>query len=314
MERNISSPVESLDKKEIETILLIYHYREGLNSDDENILGLVDKNLVSTQIEKGRNLVSLTEQGFNVCSSLMVQKINESQEIFKEKICDLPERGVAFLVNRIMFRNTMVKESGLIDPFHEYNSVDEILWFERVLLKDERITVLLDTIYGVLEDIGLVRNINGQKWCAPEVEKFLHNKYRDIADLTWMEEDSLKYYFFFYVYAQNQKNLINFGSGGEENKSMFHVYNTTLSEYRFSSNRLNPKKIIENLGLSEHRIMEFLEDMAKRNYVKERFYPLSSFSFFSDEEKVYVIKDIKNYITYINKLFLSSVVNSLLLN
>ena len=86
MENNVSRLVQSLDKGEIETLLRIYYNREGLESDDESILGLVNKNLVSTQMEHDRSLVNLTEEGFSVCGSVMFQKINESQEIFKEKI------------------------------------------------------------------------------------------------------------------------------------------------------------------------------------------------------------------------------------
>ena len=312
MESNITRLTQSLDKGEIETLLRIYYNREGLETDDENVLGLVNKNLVSTKIEDGKSLVDLTEEGISVCGTVMFQRINESQEIFKEKISDLPQRGVASLVNRVMFKNTMIKESGLLDPFHESYSLDESLWFERVLLKDERMTVLLDALYGILESVGLVRNINGQRWCTPEVEEFLQNEYRDVGDLSWMEEDSLRYYYFFYVYAQDQKNIINFAGGGEEYKSMFIGENATPLDYWFSSNRSDPKNFISNLGLNENRIIEFLIEMENMGIVNERMYPLSSFSFFSDEDRIYLIKDIKGFMDFISKKFLGAVVNSLL--
>jgi hypothetical protein len=58
--------------------------------------------------------------------------------------------------------------------------------------------------------------------------------------------------------------------------------------------------------------MSFLEEMETYEIVSERYYPLSSFSFFSEKEKIFVIGDIKSYMGYITEKFLAPVVNSLL--
>jgi len=312
MEENISKLIQNLGADEIETLLDIYYNCQGFEKAGSDILSLIDKNLVSTNVEKGKNLINLTDEGLSVCGSVMFEKINENKEIFKEKINDLPKRGVSCIINRIMFRNLTIKESGLVDPLHEIYSLDESLWFERVLLKDKRMTVLLDTIYGVLEDVGLAKNINGKRWCTPEVESFLKKDFGNTMDLSWMQEDSLKYYYFFYVYAHEQKNLINFTDGQDEYRSMFLGENATPIDYWFSSNRNDPKNLIANLGLSEQRAIEFLNEMQEKGFVNERYYPFSSFSFFSDEDTIYVIKDIKKYMDFCHSKFLVPVVDSLL--
>jgi len=314
MEENISRLVKGLGEEQVETLLSIYYNKEAISSDNKNILDLIDKNLVSTKMQQGKDLVELTDAGLNLCGSVMFQRINDKKEIFKEKVSDLPQRGAACIVNRIMFRNPLVKESGRIDPVNEPYNLDESMWFERALLKDERMNVLLETLYGVLEDVGLARNINNQRWCTPEVEDFLKSEFGGVMDLSWMEEDSLKYYYFFCIYAQDQKNLINFAGTGEEYRSMFLGENASPVDYWFSSNRSDPRSFIANLGLSEHRIMEFLAEMQNNDFVNERYYPLSSFSFFSDEDKIFVIKDIKEYMEFNKKKFLEPVVDSLLSN
>jgi hypothetical protein len=312
MEENVSKLIESLDKMEIETLLDIYYNRDGFDLVDEKVLDLASKNLVSTKVTGGKNLVSLTDEGLSLCGSVMFQRINERKEIFREKVSDLPKRGVSCIINRIMFRNPMAKESGLINPIDDSYSLDETLWFERVLLKDKRVTVLLDTIYGVLEDVGLAKNINGERWCTPEVESFLKSEFANTMDLSWMEEDALKYHYFFYVYAQYQKNLINFTGSGEEYRSMFLGENATPVDYWFSSNRNDPKNFIANLGLSEQRVIEFLNQMQEKGFVAERYYPLSSFSFFSDEDTIFMIQDIKGYMQFCQNKFLVPVVDLLL--
>jgi len=301
-----------MGKDEIETLLDIYYTHEEIEKTDSDILSLIDKNLVSTKVLQGKNLLSLTNEGLSVCGSVMFQRINENKEIFKEKINDLPPQGVSCIINRIMFKNPIVKESGLIDPFHETYGLDESLWFERVLLKDTRITVLLDTLYGILQDVGLVKNINGENWCTPEVESFLKKDFGNTMDLSWMQEDSLKYYYFFYVYAQDQKNIINFKGSGEEYRSMFLGENAAPVDYWFSSNRSDPKNFIANLGLAEPRVIEFLDEMQEKGFISERYYPFSSFSFFSDEDTIYVIQDIKKYMQFCYSKFLAPVVDSLL--
>jgi len=312
MEENVSRLIKSLDEEQVETLLTIYYNNDGIKSDNKNILDLIDKNLVSTKMEQGKTLVELTDEGLNLCGSVMFQRINDKKEIFKEKISDLPQRGIACIVNRIMFRDPLVKESGRIDPVNEPYALDESLWFERALLKDERINVLLKTIYGILEYVGLARNINNEIWCTPEVKDFLKSEFSGVMNLSWMEEDSLKYYYFFYIYAQDQKNLINFADEGEEYRSMFLGENASPVDYWFSSNRSDPHSFISNLGLSEQRIIEFLSEMENKGFVNKRHYPLSSFSFFSDEEKIFVIKDIKKYMDFVKNKFLEPMVNSLL--
>ncbi len=312
MEENISKIVKSLAEEQVETLLSIYYSKGSISSKDKTILDLVDKNLVSTNMQQGKSLVELTDEGLSLCGSVMFEKINEKKEIFKEKISDLPQRGVACIINRIMFRNPMVNESGRIDSANEPFTLDDSMWFERVLLKDRRINALIATVYGVLENVGLTRNIDNQQWCTPEVEDFLKKEFRNVMDLSWMEEDSLKYYYFFCVYAQDQKNLINFTGTGEEYRSMFLAENASPVDYWFSSNRSDMHSFIENLGLSEHRILEFLSEMKKEGFVNERYYPLSSFSFSSDEDTIFVIQDIKRYMDFCQGKFLKPVVDSLL--
>ena len=137
-------------------------------------------------------------------------------------------------------------------------------------------------------------------------------EYKDIMGLSWAEEDSLKYHFFFYVYAQDQRNLINFSGEGEEYRSMFFGEDSTPPDYWFSSNRSDPRMLLSSLGVSESRILGFLEEMETKEIVSERYYPLSSFSFFSEDDKIFVITDIKDYMRYITDKFLTPVVNSLL--
>lgn len=191
-------------------------------------------------------------------------------------------------------------------------ALDESMWYERVLLKDERIGATLERFYNVLEDLDFIKNIDGERWCSPEVEIFLKEEYRYIMDLTWAEEDSLKYYFFFCVYAQDQKNLINFSGDGEEYRSMFFEEDSSPPDYWFSSNQSNPRTFLSSLGLSEKRIMDFLGEMQEQGILNERQYPLSSFSFFSENDKIFVISDIKSYMDYITDKFLIHVVDSLL--
>ncbi len=312
MEENITRQIKGLGEKQVETLLSIYYNKDAISLDNKNILELVNKKLVSTKMQEGKSLIELTDEGLSLCGSVMYQRIEDKKEVFKEKISNLPERGVACIINRLMFKSTLVKESGRIDPVNEPYTIDDSMWFERVLLKDERIQKILETLYGVLEDVGLAKNIDNQRWCTPEVEDFLKKEYGSVMDLTWMQEDSLKYYYFFYVYAQDQKNLINFAGEGEEYRSMFLGENASPVDYWFSSNRSDPRGFIANLGISEHRIMEFLSEMQNTGFVTERYYPLSSFSFFSDEDKIYVIKDIKKYMDFGKKKFLEPVVDSLL--
>jgi len=316
---DISRLVHSLESDEIDALLRLYYNREGVvknftNSDfkEEILQDLIDKNLISTSIDEDASVVSLTEDGLSVCGSVMFDRINENKELFKQRIQDLPGRAISTLINRVMWRDVVTKESGSIDPIIKPYSLNNSLWYERVLLKDGRIGKILEVLYGVLGDLGFIENVDGEQLCSPEVESFLRDEYKDIMNLTWNEEDSLKYYYFFYVYAQEQKNLINFSGGGEEYRSMFFEEGGGLTDYWFSSNQSEPHMLLNSLGVSEKRIMDFLGEMQTKGIVSERYYPLSSFSFFRNDDKIFVIMDIKRYMSYITGKLMTPVVDSLL--
>jgi hypothetical protein len=318
MEMNQSKLIEGLNSIEIDALISLYYTQEGSNQgintssiDEETLTSLVDKNLISTKLGEDESLISLTEEGLTLCGTVMQYQIESKGELFKEKIQSIPERTVATLVNRVMWKDEVKKESGKIDIATEPYVLDETVWFEQVLLKDIRIQDALEDFYTILEEINLVKNIEGQRWCSPEVEDYLKNEFRNIMDLTWQEEDSLKYYYFFYIYAQDQRNLIDFSGEGKELKSMFFSENYSLPEYWFSTNQSNPCNFITALGISEQRSIDFLIEMESYDIVSERYYPLSSFSYFNEDDKFFVIKDIKKYMDFIASKFLSPVVDSL---
>jgi hypothetical protein len=313
MKSDLSKLVHSLKNGEIDALLTLYHNKDGISSnvDPSSYDSLVDKNLVDSQMDSEKSVVSLTDEGLSVAGSIMFTKIEISKDSFKQKIHKLPERAISCLINRVLWKDVVSKESGFVDPVTEPYALDESLWYERVLLKDERIENLLEQFYGVLEDFDFIRNVDDQWWCSPEVESFLKEEYKDVMGLSWAEEDSLKYYYFFYIYAQDQRNLINFTGEGEEYKSQFFGENTP-PDYWFSSNRSDPRQLISSLAISEPRAINFLEEMNTKNIVNERYYPLSSFSFFSEDDKIFVIKDIKAFMEYISNKFLQPVVNQII--
>jgi hypothetical protein len=318
MERDQSKLIEDLNSTEIDALINLYYSPERSNQDfdtssidEKTLTNLIDKNLISTKLGEYESLISLTEAGLTLCGTLMKDRIDEKEEFFKEKIHSIPERAIATLVNRVIWKDNARKESGAADPITKPYALDETLWYERVLLKNTKIQKTLDNFYNILEELDFLKNIQGQKWCSLEVEEYLKNKYRNMMDLTWQEEESLKYYYFFYVYAQDQKSLINFSGDGEEYKSMFLGDNTSPSEYWYSSNRSNPRTFLSSLDLTEKRVITFLEEMQTIDIVNERFYPLSSFLFFN-EEKIFVVRDINKYMGFIANKFLSPVVESIL--
>ena len=319
MEIDTSELIHSLSDNEINTLLMLYYNKEriiqdseGFNINKETFDILVEKNLISTDLTDDENIVSLTDEGLTVCGSVMFERINLEKDLFLDMMKTLPERAIACLINRVMWKDINVKESGYTDPVTKPYALDESHWYERILLKDSRITELLEQFYGTLEDFGLVRNMDNQRWCSPEVENFLKEEYKNIMDLTWSEEDSLKYYYFFYMYAQDQKNLINFSGEGEEYRSQFFGEDTNPSDYWLSSNRSDPRSLLTSIGISEQRVLGFLQEMQTQNIVTERYYPLTSSSFFSEEDKIFVIQDIKNYLKYITDKLLAPIVDSLL--
>ena len=317
MDENLTGVISSLDVNEINTLLKLYYSKNGTIKNftgfNQDILHeLVEKNLIQTSIGTGESVVSLTEYGLSVCGSVMVDIINVNKDLFRSKVKNLPQRAVSCLINRVMWRDLVSKESGIIDPITEQYALDERLWYERVLLKDERIDKMLEEFYGILEGVGFINNIDGQRLCSPEVENFLKEEYKDIMDLSWTDEDSLKYYFFFYVYAKDQKNLINFSGEGEEYRSMFFGEDSNPSDFWFSANSSEPRSLLSTLGLSQSRIIGFLGEMQQKDIVNERYYPLSTPSAFSNDDKIFVITDIKDYMSFITHKFLSPVVNALL--
>ena len=319
MEKNITRLIQSLKSDEIEMLLSLYYNQEDitktLNQDflsNESVNNFLEKKLINLKVEQGHNNITLSDEGFNICELIINSRLIKYEKDFKKEIKKLPERLIACLVKRVMWKDKISKESGLIEPLTKLYTLDENLWYERVLLKDKRIKQNLEDFYKSLEKLGFVKNIQGQRWCSQIVENFLKSKFKNIMDLSWSEEDSLKYYYFFYVYAQDQKNLINFAGEGEQYRSMFFGDNYTPPEYWYSSNRSDPRTLLSSLGLNEQRVIGFLHDMQGKDIVNERMYPLSSFSFFSDDEKIFIVKDINNYMKYIKERYLSPIVESLL--
>lgn len=317
MSREVVIP--SLDAAEIDVLLRLYYHGEGVVdtlfeslSEKETLQRLSGENLVSTSLASGETIVSLTEEGLNVCGSVMADMVQEKILLFREKIKALPERAVACLVNHVLCREDSREKKGFLITYEKPYALDENLWFEKVLLKDERITKTLGRFYSILESLGFIKTLNSQWLCSSEIEMFLRNEYKDVEDLSWMEEDLLKYYYFFYVYAQDQKNLIDFSGDGEEFRSQFFGDSSTPPDYWFSSNRLNPRSLLSNLGINEGRILEFLESMQRAGIVSERNYPLSSLSFFTEGDKIFAIRDVKEYMDFITLQFLTPVVDSLL--
>jgi len=290
MEIDLTQLVQNLNTNEIKVLLKLYYNKDGItkgfNESDfeaEILHGLIDKNLILINLVAGESIVSLTDEGFNVCGSVMFNRVNNKNLDFKTEIQSLPKRAIACLVNRVMWKDTVSKETGAIDKIIEPYSLDQALWYERVLLKDKRIVDTLENLYNILGELDLVQNNDRQRWCSPEVENFLKDEFKNIMDLSWAEEDSLKYYYFFYVYAQDQKNLINF-TNAEEYRSMFFGEDSESSNYWFSSNLSDPRRLLSSLDISGKHVLAFLEEMQKNDIVNERYYPLSSFSFFSEED------------------------------
>lgn len=313
MEINHTEKIKSLNKDEINTLISLYY--DNSLVEDEDLLGtLVEKNLVSTQVEQNKNKLFLTELGLNVCGTFMFDRIKQNKEKFEEKIESFSERALSLLVNRIIYHNSVRNENGNISPVNEPYSFDENFWYERVLLKSKKFTDLMDNFYGILEDLSFVKNVNGEIYSSPEIEDFLKNRFKDVMDLTWSEEDSLKYYYFFCIYASDQKNLINFSGEGKIYRSMFFEGEKNTSDFLFSNNNSDPRSLLFNLGLSEKRVISFLEEMKEKDIVTERYYPLSSFTFFNDEDKIFVISDINKYMEFSKNKFLNPVVESILKN
>ena len=135
-----------LDYNEIEFLINLYHNNDdiAINNDEFNFNnGLLDnlivKNLVRMNTAGKKNLLSLSNEGLNICKSVMFNIINNNKDDFRTKIKKLPERAVVCLVNRIIWRDIVRKEKGFIDSVTKPYTLDESLWYERVLLKDKNL-------------------------------------------------------------------------------------------------------------------------------------------------------------------------------
>jgi len=319
MEINITQLIQNLNTNEINVLMKLYYNHEGFttgfnesNFEAEILHNLIEKNLILTNLIAGESIVSLTDEGLNVCGSVMINTVKDKNLEFKTELQDLPQKAISCLINRVMWRDIVSKETGYVDEVTQPYALDESFWYERVILKDERIVNTLEKFYNILEDLDFVQNNNGQRWCSPEVETFLKEEYKNVMDLSWTEEDSLKYYYFFYVYAQDQKNLINFSGDGEELRSLFFEDDSIPLDYWFSAAQSNPRRLLSSLDIGEKHVLDFLTEMQNQGIVTERFYPMNTESFFSDEDTIYVIQNIKAYMDFITSKLLNPVVDSLL--
>ena len=319
MEISLGGLTQNLEASEIATLLQLYYNKDRVvkendepNFNEEILHSLLDKNLVLTSLISGESIISLTDEGLGICGSIMLDRIQNKDIEFKTEIQLIPQRIVSCLIKRVMWNDTITKENGQIDEITKPYALDESIWYERVMLNDERMRLSLNKLYSILEEFDFIKTTNGEQWCSPEVENYLKDQYKNVMDLTWTEEDSLKYYYFFYIYAQDQKNLIDFTGDGEQLRSIFFNENSNTSDYWLAINKSDPQTFILSLALSEKRAIGFLEEMRVKDIVSERYYPMSSFSSFGEEDKIFVIKDIKGYMDFIAKKFLTSVVDSLL--
>ena len=319
MEIDLANLIQNLKSDEATVLMKLYYNRDSLTNgfnesifEAETLHSLLDKNLILTSLVAGESIVSLTEDGLNICGSVMFNRITERNLDFKTEVQSLSQRAVSCLVNRVLWKDATATETGFVDELVNTYSLDESLWYERVLLNDKRVSDTLEEFYGVLEDLDFIENNDGQRWCSPEVEGFLKKEYKSNMDLSWAEEDSLKYYYFFFAFAQSQKNLIDFSGGGEDYRSMFFEDSILPLEYWLSSSESKPRSLLASLGISNKRISEFFDEMQDKGVVNQRYYPLSSDSFFSDDDTIFVIQDIKSFMGFITGKFLTPVVDSLL--
>ena len=299
MSNNITRLLEGLDEDEIEILLSLYYNKDRTIDSSENIYStdilksLIQKNLISSTVQDEKNTVSLTRQGLSLCSSVMFERVKTNVNDFKADIKDIPQRLVAFFINRLIFNDEKNLEGQIDENLSDPYFFDEPVFYEKLILKNTQIHKVFSDFNKSLARFGLAKDIDGEIWFSPDVEKFLKNQYKDIMSLSWSEEDSLKYFYFFFYYAQGQRNLINFADEGLEYKSMFFENEGFLKDICFSNNNTNPVDLIQKLGLSEQRIIGFLSDMQNKGIVQKRNYPTYDNSFFNDEDKIFVIKDIK---------------------
>ncbi len=309
---------EQLSQREIEVLLRLYYHGEDVvdtldGSDEEKMLmqQMTEKKLVQTQMQPEGHVVSLTEQGLSVCGSIMAQKVQQTVPTFQERIKELPRRAVSCLVNRLLVREQPVSSERCVVGYPRLEEMDQLLWYEQVLLLDDRMQKVLNSFYQILDSLDLIKVRNAQWWCAPAVEEFLRAEFAETDDLSWVEEDSLKYYYFFHVYAQDQKHLIDFSGDGSHVRSQFFEEETLMGQW-FIGMPSDPRMLLHSLEISERRIRRFLETMQKQGLVAERYYPMSSFASLQQQDQLFVIQNIKGYVDHISSLFLDPVVKNLL--
>ena len=305
--------IYQLDPVEIDMLLHLYYQAEtneeifSTDSEQEVLHQLVEKNLISTSIEGGKNIITLTDDGLQICGSVMFNRLKEKTPLFHEKMQALPQRAISSFVNRILWKEVSRSKQNIFESQRPEQT--ENIPYEQVLLHDGRLQTMFDHFLTALESLEFVETVDGQKLCSPEVESFLIHEYSNVPDLYWTEEDSLKYYLFFYVYAKGQKNLIDFSGEGEAFYS--HFYGEEASPYFISLQQNDPRNLLSALDIAEARVIAFLQDMVTRGVVSERKYPISTTSYFSDD-RLFVISDIKKYMGFITEKFLTPVVDSLL--
>ena len=303
------SILQRLEEDDVNVLLQLYYQQERIVDDieeTESLRRLLDRQLVSTLVPDGVNVI-LTEQGLAICDSIFQSRMERQIETFRERISVLPSRAVACIVNRLLWRKKMFPE---FEQYYESAQVEA--WFEGVLLSVPEIQQVIGGLYMVLDSLGLAAKVENE-WCCPSgVEVFLRDEYQDVMDLSWAEEDSLKYYYFFYGYARDQRHLIDFSQCNDRYRSMFFGNSSFPSEWWFSSNRLNPHSLLVQLDLSKNRVVSFLRRMQRLGVIEERYYPLSTFSVFTDGDTMFVIKDIGDYMRFITETFLKPVAEALL--
>jgi len=154
--------VKTLNKEEVDVLLNLYHNADDIVVKDLNQLNeprdtilqdLINKNLVTTTVVDDKNILSLTEDGLNICGSIMFHKIEEKKSLFKQKTQDLPERAVTCLVNRVMWpEESSEKKTRVTNQVVMYYDSDKKIWYEKVLLMDKRMQGLLEKFYNILEE------------------------------------------------------------------------------------------------------------------------------------------------------------------
>lgn len=189
MDTDTTKIIYKLGLGEINTLLKLYYIRDGTikgskDLKEETLQSLIDKNMIITSLGENGNTISFTDYGLSVCGSVMFDRIKENRHLFTQKIQEFPERVIACLVNRVMWKDVVSKETGEVDPATKPYTLAESLGYERMLLKDERIIDILERFYSILDEVCFIITDDGIRICVPEVKNFLKERYRNIMDLS----------------------------------------------------------------------------------------------------------------------------------